>query len=270
MSEQKNHFTHESLSLNQAHSYSLLLQINAESFNYAIASGKQLLAWAENYSLDELKDPKILRDTLTANYKQVIVGLASTGFTLLPKGLFDKDHLVDVARMLDVHDNEKVHFQSVNSDNVIIYKVDQELTANMNDFDAPVINYKAKGWIKAIANNFPLDKNLYVNVADETVEFVNFHNQSLRFYNHFNFKNHEELAYYCAFVAQDLKLDPQEVTIIISGEISYGDRCFTFLADFFKEVKLSLIEPLDLPQQVKAHQILTIAALSLCASSEED
>jgi hypothetical protein len=41
-----------------------LLQVDANSFSYAVA-GKQLLAWGENYSLDELRDPQQLRDILT-------------------------------------------------------------------------------------------------------------------------------------------------------------------------------------------------------------
>jgi hypothetical protein len=58
MSENRHHYTSDDLSLNQAHSYTLLLQVDANSFNYAVIFNKQLLAWAESYSLDELRDPQ--------------------------------------------------------------------------------------------------------------------------------------------------------------------------------------------------------------------
>jgi len=270
MSEQRHHFTNESLSLNQAHDYNLLLQINANSFNYAITSNKQLLSWVENYPLDELKDPQALRDILTANYKQVIIGLASTGFTLLPNSLFDKDYVVDIARLLDVRDNEDVYFQQVNKYNIIIYKVNQDLTANLSDFDNPAVNYKAKGWITAIGNNEPADTNLYVNIEDDTAEFLNFSDANIRFYNTFTYTNHEELAYYTAFVAQELNLDAQNTTIVISGNVNQTDKCVTYLSEFYNEVKLNTIELLELPQSVDSHKILTLAALLLCASSEEN
>ncbi|MDB5287304.1 MAG: hypothetical protein JWR05_2253 [Mucilaginibacter sp.] len=270
MSEHRHYFTDESLSLNQAHSYNLLLQINANSFNYAITFNNQLLSWAEDYPLDELKDPKALRDVLTANYKQVIIGLVSTGFTLLPNSLFDKDHVADVARLLDVQDNENVYFQAADKDNVIIYKVNHDLTTNLADFDNPTVNHKAIGWITAIAKNKPADTSLYVNIANDTAEFLTFSNTSLRFYNCFTYKNHEELAYYSAFVAQELKLEPQTTSIIMSGDVNDTDKCVAYLAEFFNEVKLNTIELLELPQKVDSHKILTLAALSLCASSEEN
>ncbi|MFA6086616.1 DUF3822 family protein [Mucilaginibacter sp.] len=270
MSKHRHYFTDESLNLNQANSYNLLLQINANSFNYAITFNKLLLSWVEDYPLDELKDLQALQDILTANYKQVIIGLASTGFTLLPNNLFDKDYVADIARLLDVQDNENVHFQPVDNDNIIIYKVNQNLTANLSVFNNPAVNYKAKGWITAIANSEPADTNLYVNIADGTVEFLNFSNTNLRFYNTFTYKNHEELAYYSAFVAKELNLDAQNITIIMSGDVNQADKCVTYLAEFFNEVKLNTIELLELPQKVDPHKILTLAALSLCASSEEN
>jgi hypothetical protein len=270
MSEHRHYFTDESLSLNQAHSYNLLLQINANSFNYAITFNEQLLSWAEDYSLDEFKNPQVLRDVLTANYKQVIIGLASTGFTLLPNSLFDKDHVADIARLLDVQDNENVYFQPVDKENLIIYKVKNDLTTNLSDFDDPSVNHKAKGWITAIAKSKPADTSLFVNIADDTAEFLNFSSTNLRFYNSFTYKNHEELAYYSAFVAQELKLEPQDISIIISGDVNNTDKCVAYLAEFFNEVKLNAIELLELPQKVDSHKILSLAALSLCALSEEN
>ncbi|WP_374951176.1 DUF3822 family protein [Mucilaginibacter sp.] len=270
MSEQKHQFTHDSFSLSRASSYNLLLQINAGSFNYAICADKQLLAWAENFPLEELKNPQNLRDVLTANYGQVIVGLASTGFTLVPTALFDKDRVADLARFLDVQDNEDVYAQPVDDANVVVYKINQYLSSTLNDFDYPVINYNAKGWIKAVANNHPLDKTLYVNLTKDVVEILNFNNESIRFYNTFTYKNHEELAYYCTFAANELALTPDETTIVLSGDISDTDRCFTFLKEFFIEVKLNYTEVLSLPQDVQPHKILTLAALLLCVSSEED
>lgn len=270
MSEQRHHFTDDGLNLNQANSYNLLLQINANSFSYAITNGNKLLSWVEDYPLDELKDPKSLRDVLTANYQQVIIGLASTGFTLLPKALFDQDNIADVARLLDVQDEEQIYFQPLDDVNVIIYKVEHPLTTNINDFDSPLVNHKANGWIKAIAKKQAANSDLFVNRADNTADFLNFKNGKLRFYNNFTFKNHEELAYFCAFVAQELQLDPQDITLIISGEVNSGDKSVTFLKEFFKEVKINDIAPLQLPEKVDAHKILTLAALSLCASSEED
>ena len=270
MSDHRYNYTSDDLSLNQAYSYNLLLQIDANAFSYAVTFKKQLLAWGENYPLEELKDPQVLRDILTANYKQVITGVYSTGFTLWPANLFDKDRIAEVARLLDVGDSEKVYWQTLDDANVIVYKVDEFMLSSIADLDNQLVNYKAKGWINLIAASRPADDELYVNIGDETVEFLYFANRNLRFYNTFSFKNHEELAYYCAFVAGELKLHPGTTTLLLSGDVNQTDRNFTYLEGFFNRVKLNDTQILVLPEQVVAHKVLTLAALLLCASSEEN
>nr|WP_067062692.1 DUF3822 family protein [Mucilaginibacter sp. L294] len=270
MSDNRHHYTSDDLSLTQAHSYTLLLQVDANSFNYAVLSGKQLLAWGENYSLDELRDPQQLRDILTANYQQVIAGLASTGFTLLPQSLFDSNRIADVARLLDVSNTEKVNAEALDSQNVIIYKVDEVLTYAIKDLDNQKATFTDTGWVKAIAANHPLSNNVYLNIGNDVVSVVNFNNSKLRFYNNFAFKNHEELAYFCALVTTELEIKPEDAKLIISGDINNSDRYFTFLKDFFGEVELNNIRLLTLSDKVTPHKILSLSALSLCASSEEN
>ncbi|RYU92545.1 DUF3822 family protein [Mucilaginibacter terrigena] len=270
MSEHRHYYTSDDLSLTQAHSYTLLLQVDENSFSYAVTSGKQLLAWAENYALDELRDPQQLRDVLTANYKQVITGLHGTGFTLLPHSLFDKDRVADIARLLDVTDSEKVSAEVLDDQNVIIYKVNEFVTYAVKDLDNRQAVYTDAGWIKAIANNYPLNNSLYLNIGNDTVSFVNFKDSKLRFYNTFKFKNHDELAYFCALISTELAVKPEDIKLIISGDINAADRYFTYLQGFFGEVRLNSIQVLDLPEGTPSHKILALAALSLCASSEEN
>lgn len=270
MSENRHHYTSDDLSLTQAHSYTLLLQVEANSFNYAVLSGKQLLAWGENYSLDELRDPQQLRDILTANYQQVITGLASTGFTLLPRSLFDKDRIADIARLLDVSNTEKVNAETLDGQNVIIYKVDEVLSYAVKDLDNQKTVFTDAGWIKAITADYPLTNNVYLNIGNDVVSIVNFTNNKLRFYNNFSFKNHEELAYFCALVTTELEIKPESTKLIISGDINNTDRYFTYLKDFFGDVQLNNIRLLTLSDKVAPHKILSLSALSLCASSEEN
>lgn len=270
MSENRHHYTSEDLSLTQAYNYTLLLQVDVNSFSYAIISGKQLLAWGENYSLDELRDPQQMRDILTANYSKVITGLQANGFTLLPNSLYDSSRTADIARLLDVTDAEKVCAETLDSQNVIIYKVDETLTYATKDLDNQQATYTDTGWIKVIAANYPLSIDLYLNITGDTVAFVNFTNSKLRFYNTFKFKSHEELAYFCALVATELEIKPENTKLILSGDINSTDKYFVYLKDFFGDVKLNTIAVLDIPHNSESHKILSLAALSLCASSEEN
>ncbi|TWR25418.1 DUF3822 family protein [Mucilaginibacter achroorhodeus] len=264
MSENKTLYTSNDLSLNQAHSYTLLLQVEVNSFSYAIVHGKQLLAWGENFNTDELRDPDQLRDILTANYKEVLIGLDAEAATLLPKSLYEPGRVNEIARLLDVKDNEKVFSQLLDDDNVIIYKADETLTYAVKDLDNQYVFHKDAGFIKAIPNDYPTSSNLYLNIGHDKVSIVNYKYNKLRFNNTFSIKNHEELAYFCALVAKELQLEPKDMRLVLSGEINDTDGYFNYLKDFFGQVRLSSITILDAPYDIQSHKLLAIAALLLC------
>ena len=270
MSEHNYKYTDERLTLSEAANYNLLLQVDPHSFSYAIAHNKKLLAWAENCPLGELTDPQELQDVLTANYKEVITGLTSGAFTLVPEALFDNEYSANIARLLDIAETDSVYAQPLDSKNTIIYKVDEAASAAQGVFANETIVYRAKGWITAVANSDPTSTDLYLNIENGTVEILNFTDNKLRFYNLFPYKNHEELAYFSAFVADELGLNAENLTLILSGDVNASDKSFTYLAEFFGNVKINDTKVLVLPEQVVPHKILSLAALSLCASSEEN
>ncbi|AMR32964.1 hypothetical protein A0256_16830 [Mucilaginibacter sp. PAMC 26640] len=270
MSEHTYKYTDERLNLSEATDYNLLIQVDLHSFSYAIAEGKRLVAWAENCPLNELSDPRELRDVLTANYNKVITGLCATGFTLVPESLFDNEYAANIARLLDVGASDKVFAQPLDDKNTIVYKVDAALAETHGRLPNETVVHRAKGWIAAIANNYPTSTDLFLNIENDTVELLNFTQDRLRFYNSFLYKNHEELAYFSAFVANELNLSPADLTLVLSGDVSISDKSVSYLAEFFGKVRINRIQVLDLPEQVIPHKILSLAALSLCASSEEN
>lgn len=266
MSENKTHYTSDDFSLSRANTYSLLLQADVNHFDYAVLQDKQLLQWGTGFSTDELRDPSDLRDILTANYKRVLIGLKADALTLLPAALYEQAHIADAARLLDVKDNEKVLVEPLDEVNYNIYKVDEALLYAVKDLDNRQITHADMGWIKAVSANYPTNTSLYVHVGYECVSVLNYHYSKLRFYNCFSFKNHEELAYFCALVCKEIDLEPSKARLYISGDMNTTDGYFTYLKAFFGEVNLNSASVINLPATVAAHQILSLAALSLCAS----
>jgi hypothetical protein len=270
MSKYTHHYTSDDLDLTSARNCTLLLQVGLNVFSYAVISGKQLMSWGENYSLDELLEPHQLRDILIANYKQTITGLHTTGFTLLPQTLFDKDHVTEMARLLDITETEKIKVEDLDSHNTIIYKVDESVTSAIKTLYNQTAVYADAGWIKVIARNYPLSTDLYLNLDSGTVSFVYFLSGRLRYYNTFKVKNHEELAYFCGLIAMELGIKPENTRLILSGDINTEDKYFTYLQEFFSEVITNSIQILDISSSSGSHKLLSLAALSLCASSEEN
>jgi len=263
-----NNYTDNAFNLYQAYSYTLLLQVEASSFSYAVVNNNRLLVSAQNCDLQELVQPMALNDLLSATYKKVIIGMPASGLTLIPNTLFRDEQVSGFARFLDVKDDEKVFAQTLNEVNAIIYKTSDALVSAIEKFGLQNTVYTAKGWIKAIAKNSPPNNNLYLEVSKDTVQLLYFSLNTLRFYNAFEYKSEDELAYFTSFVAEELNLKPQNVTLVISGDIIAGDKNLARLAYFFPKIELNSLKVLDLPGQIPSHKILALAALSLCGSSE--
>jgi hypothetical protein len=223
---------------------------------------------AQNCDLDELAHPKQLIDLLSATYKKVIIGLPATGLTLVPKSLYSDEHVADFARFLDVKENEKVFAQILDDQNVIIYKTTDALVNAVERFDLQNTVYNARGWIKAIEDSIPPDNKLFLEIGKSTVRFLYLLAGNLRFYNTFEFKSEDELAYFTTFVTGELDLKAQETTLVLSGDISAGDKNMNRLADFYPKIEINGLKILELPGQIPAHRLLALAALSLCGSSE--
>jgi hypothetical protein len=263
-----NNYTDNNFNLHQAYSYTLLLQVEATSFSYAVVNDNRLLVSAQNCDLQELVQPQALNDLLSATYKKVIIGMPASGLTLVPNSLFREEQISGFARFLDVKDNEKVFAQTLDDINAIIYKTNESLISSVEKFGLQNTVYTAKGWIKAIAKSSPPNTNLYLEVGKDKVQFLYYSLNALRFYNIFDFKSEDELAYFTSFVTEELNLKAQNITLVISGDVVAGDKNLTRLAYFFPKIELNGLKVLELPGQMASHKFLALAALSLCGSSE--
>jgi len=261
MTEQIYTYRDPSFNLNQAYDYTLLMQIDASSFSYAVTYKKLLLAWGTNYSLDELAGD------LSAAYKKVVIGLPANGFSLIPAAIFDKEHITGYARLLDVKPDEKVLAQQLDDQNFIIYKVDEKIIPAVEKFGLANTVYLYEGWIMAIAQNDPAENSIYINLTHNKADFLYFKNSNIRFYNSFEYVTTDDLAYFAAFVAEELELAPGNTSLVLSGNTP--DDVENGLSQFFKEAVFNSTGILYLPDGIPTHQIMALAALNLCGSSEE-
>src|SRR3569833_4148272 len=105
--------------------------------------------------------------------------------------------------------------------------------------------------------SWPLpNSNLYIEVGKDKVHFLYFSLNALRFYNAYELKNEDELAYFTTFVTEELNLKPQNITLVISGDVTAGDKNLTRLAYFFPKIELNPLKVLELPGQIQSHKIL--------------
>jgi len=254
----------------QTGDHTLLVSTNANGFSFAVTGRNKLLLLSGEMDLAEFSKPSGDDDLLFKNYRQRIIGVSNTGFTLVPASVFNPDKVADFARFLDVKATEKVFSQPLDANNQVLFKINSDLANTLAEkFTIKDITFGAKGWIKAIAGEGPPNQYLYLNVRGNRVEILNFRDGKLRFYNSFEFMNGDELAYFSTVVANELQLPGEAITLVLSGDITPDDQNGSRLAKFFRRVELNTTCPVKLPKQFSPNSLLYLTALELCGSSEE-
>jgi Protein of unknown function (DUF3822) len=268
MNEKPTTFSDNTLNLDQAYYYTLLLLIDTDTFAYAVVYKTKLMAYGDHYPLSELAEPKQLQEILSVSYKKIIIGYTGTGFTLVPHQIFNQEHIAELGKLLDVKENEKVLAQVLDDKNYAVYKVPAQQLALVDRLNFKNIVFAGKALIKVISQSRPLNTNLYLNVIGQQGEFIYFRDELLRFYNRFEFKSSGDLAYYSALVMNELDLQTANTSLLLSGSINAADELYKHLSNFFPQTGFNTIPLLEMPQQIPSQQILALAGLLLCGSSE--
>jgi hypothetical protein len=246
--------------------YTLLVQLNAVSFTLAVMHGEKLMVWRKTAPLSEFTQPGEVQEVLGFGYQNVITGIASNHFTLVPQELFEPENITNVARFLDVQPADNIFVQPLNTANQIIFKAGDTITIAAARFNLKQAVFGASGWLQAIAAQQPAEQRLYLNLNEGDFDVAYFEQGKLLLYNTFEFTHEDELAYYTVFVCQQLKLDMSAINIVLSGNIAAGDnRYHNLLADFFKTVELHNTPVAQIPDHLPKHQLLALTALPLCA-----
>ena len=92
------------------------------------------MAWAQDCDLGLMDDPAE-HELLTYDFKNVVTGLSSTGFTLVPNVLFNDGKIADIARYLGCETKRKsIWHKLLDDENHIVYKIEKSVadTAEMS------------------------------------------------------------------------------------------------------------------------------------------
>jgi len=248
--------------------YTLLLLLGPANYSLAIMQGQQLMVCRKTSPLSELSQPgSEVQEVLDFKYKDVITGVCTPYFTLIPEDLFEPDTATEAARYLDVTVADSVFAQPLDQHNQIVFKANEALSTAAARFDLQKVVFAASGWIQAIAANTPLGYQLYLQVFEDRFDLAYFKQGKLHLYNTFEYTHEEELAYYTVFACQQLKLDLSLITVILSGTVDTGNERFgPLLNRIFKAVEIAQIKVAVIPDTLPAHQLLALTALPLCAS----
>ena len=244
----------------------LLIADSVFSFTIIQKQGLKVMVWGENYKLEELAEPKLLKSIFTAKYAQVKIGVNARNFTIIPADLYAESDIRSYERWLAPVTGDSIMVNKLDADNYVIFKLNETLSKQiMTYFDLRNVVFSAKAWLSAVKTGKVTSQNLYAHVEGSMLQLLYLSDNKFRFYNHFECNNPDELMYFTVMTANQLGLNLDEISLILSGEISFSDKKIHRINDLLPKVYFNQTQIVTLPSGYLSHQILMLAGLTLCA-----
>lgn len=263
----------EAFSLTQATACNLYISISQKALRLAVVdTNRNKFVVLEDYELVSVFNPAQVAEQLyliatenplfqEKNWHAVRVSISNQHFTLVPETLYDPEHQADYLRL---------HSQVSQQDEILAYRHSGLEAVNIFAIDAYVyealqkvfperkvqIIHQTSALIKSILHqaNRLTERKLYVFVERNYVTVLVAGQSGLEFCNIFHYLSPEDFIYYIIFVMQEMKLNPEQETITVWGDITHDSTLFTTLQKYIRHIKLGK-KPADVEYSYKLHDL---------------
>jgi len=175
-------------------------------------------------------------------YKAVTAIIASEFFTIVPQALFETGAAESILRF-----NTNLNFEAAilsNQVNSGESRVIQAVPVNIKKgFE------KLFGEVKLLHHTEPFiiesmtqfknskEKTLLAHIQNGHFELMAIANHKMIFFNSFKFVTTEDVAYYTLLVCETLKLNPEEITLKLCGEIEKKSAIYALLYKYIRNIE---------------------------------
>ncbi len=184
------------------------------------------------------------KDSTFANikYKSVTVIVASEFFTIVPQALFEASAAESILRFnINLNFEAEIISKQINSiESTVIQAVPINLKKGLE---------KLFGEVKLLHHTEPLiiesmtqfknsnESTLLVHIQNGHFELMAIANHKMIFFNSFKFVTTEDVAYYTLLVCETLKLNPEEITLKLCGEIEKKSAIYALLYKYIRNIE---------------------------------
>lgn len=259
----KNNASIKSNDFGSSESYILLLELNENSYNYAIVN-------AENSSLVEIGSADISlykKDSILFSYDflKIKISVNTFCFSFIPTYLLSNNEINFHPFLGFQNDNLVILKNSIEADIQHIFGIDKLFEEFLrNNFKHIYIYSQA---VSFYLGNKKQD-GFYTNIKNGVIEILIIKNNSLFFYNLFNFNNDDELLYFMMLIAQQKNLDITSEIVYISGDIAQDSYTLQRIKNLFPNINFNLSSsPLSVSEvfdELQLHKYSSLLNLHLC------
>ena len=255
MAKEKVQIINNSVDFNKSKDNHLSIQLSLDGFSFCIIDKNvnevvliQHIPFKNSSSTPEkhLKNVELVFkdvDLLNKRYNSVNVSHVNDLSTLVPKPLFDPNHINSYIKYssktykndyivydeIENHDMFNVFIPFVNINNFLLEK-----------FGSFEYKHFSSILVEHLLNTYKFSErpHLFVDLHNEHFEIVAIENNKLVLYNSFKYKTEEDFIYYILFTAEQLNFNPEKFELVLSGSIVKDDTYYKIAYNYVRNISL--------------------------------
>ncbi|ARS35112.1 DUF3822 family protein [Pontibacter actiniarum] len=268
------HIQDEAFALSQAAQCNLYLSLSQKAIRIAVAdTGRNKFVVLEDYELITVFSPMQVAEQLRLiaqenpllqeqHWNLVRVAVSNQHFTLVPETLYDPAHQHDYLRLhsdLNPLQDVVLSYRHSSLEAVNIFSLDASTYQTLQGLfpQAPMqLVHLTSALIRSILHQTPRTnlRSMYAFVERNYVTLLVVGPAGLEFCNIFHYLSPEDFIYYIIFVMQEQKMNPEQETITLWGDITHDSSLFNVLQKYIRHIKLGK-KPADVDYSYKFHDI---------------
>ena len=175
-------------------------------------------------------------------FKSVAVIIASEFYTLVPQALFEASAAQSILQLNTKIDFEvEVVSQQINSvESFIVFALPLAIKLGLEKrFKDVKIIHHAQPLISESMTRFKNsnEKTLLAHIQNGQFDLMVIENHKMIFFNSFKFVSTEDVVYYTLLVCETLKLNPEEITLQLCGEIEKKSAIYALLYKYIRNIE---------------------------------
>lgn len=193
-----------------------------------------------DYSLVEPLKNIITNNPFYKNeFKNINIAIVNNRSTLIPNAVFKADKLASFHHFNFSKQEEDIFFsdQLINLSAHNVYSIPDFITDAFNKLQNVSFKHFSSALIESALIHSQKEKTLsaiHMHVLPTSFQIIAIKNQQLELYNSFNYQSSEDFIYYLLFVLDQLNINNEEASIILTGEVEKNSVIYTMLYKYIK------------------------------------
>ena len=278
----------EAFQLSQAGNCNLYVAISSKAVRFAVVDvERNKFVVLEDYELITVFTPLQVAEQLNQiaaqspvlqeqRWLNVRVSISNQYFTLVPETLFDPAHQEDYLRLhsdLDPQQQVILYNRTCGPEVVNIFAVDGVIyrmaQSLFSERTVQFVHHTSSLIQSALHQNERKEgRSMLLYVERNYVTIVVVDENGLQFCNVFHYLSPEDFIYFVIFVMQEQKMNPEQETITVWGDITHDSSLFNTLKKYIRQVRFGK-RPTDVGYSYKfddmfEHRYFELYSLHFC------